>query len=206
MTVFGTGIRSTSGSSAELIRLQTITADELERYARVSIAFTVASVLRVEQAGRGLGELVMHEVESERPYEKDYDVHHPPTAWRRFDLSRWRFRLALESAAPVGASTVALPTPGVDLFRGRDDVAILWDLRVGPASRGRGLGARLFDDAVDFARSSGCRQLLVETQNINVPACRFYAARGSVLAAMDRDAYRSAGLEHEVQLLWRLDL
>ena len=40
----------------------------------------------------------------------------------------------------------------------------------------------------------------VETQNVNVPACRFYARQGCVLGAINRFAYPD--LPDEVQLLW----
>jgi len=41
---------------------------------------------------------------------------------------------------------------------------------------------------------------MVETQNINVPACRFYARQAFVLGAVNRGAYPD--LPHDVQLLW----
>ena len=44
----------------------------------------------------------------------------------------------------------------------------------------------------------------VETQNINVSACRFYARQGCVLSAVNRFAYPE--LPDEVQLIWRKDL
>ena len=44
----------------------------------------------------------------------------------------------------------------------------------------------------------------VETQNINVPACRFYARMGCELGTIDRFAYPD--LPGETQLLWHLDL
>jgi hypothetical protein len=40
----------------------------------------------------------------------------------------------------------------------------------------------------------------VETQNINVPACRFYARMGCRLGAVDRQAYPE--FPNEVQLLF----
>ena len=50
----------------------------------------------------------------------------------------------------------------------------------------------------------GCRDLKVETQNINVAACRFYAARGCRLREVNADAY--PGLPGEVQFIWRRQL
>ncbi len=42
--------------------------------------------------------------------------------------------------------------------------------------------------------------LIVETQNINVPACLFYAKHGFYLGAINRYAY--AELPDEVELIW----
>ena len=90
------------------------------------------------------------------------------------------------------------------MLAGRDDLAALWDLRVHPDHRRRGVGRRLFDRAAAWARAKGCRQLRVETQNINVPACKFYAKQGCYLGAVQYGAYPA--YPAEVQLFWYLDL
>jgi GNAT superfamily N-acetyltransferase len=86
------------------------------------------------------------------------------------------------------------------MLEGRDDLAVLWDIRVSPEARGRGVGAALFRAAERWAKARGCLHLRVETQNINVAACRFYARQGCVLRAVNRHAY--AELPDEIQLLW----
>ena len=53
--------------------------------------------------------------------------------------------------------------------------------------------------AEEWALARGCGQLKVETQNVNVPACRFYAAQGCELGVIDRFAYPR--LPKEIQLL-----
>jgi GNAT superfamily N-acetyltransferase len=83
-------------------------------------------------------------------------------------------------------------------------MAELWDLRVAPEARGIGIGHRLFHNAVEWARSRQCRVLKAETQNIPVPACRFYARQGCELGGINRRAY-SDELE-EVQMLWYREL
>lgn len=65
-------------------------------------------------------------------------------------------------------------------------------------------GAALFRAAEAWARARRCRQIKVETQNVNVTACRFYARQGCVLTMVDPSAY--PGLPGEVQLLWYKDL
>ena len=143
----------------------------------------------------------------EVPWRKDYDAlpHNHPTAWAsRFDLSSWAFFSAHLDGRLVGGAVVAFRTPGVDLLEGRDDLAVLWDLRVAPEVRRTGVGRSLFAAAAAWATNRGASQLKVETQDVNAAACRFYAARGCELAAVDRSAYPD--LPGEAQLLWVLAL
>ncbi len=92
----------------------------------------------------------------------------------------------------------------VHMLEGRDDLAVLWDLRVHPDHRRTGVGQRIFVAAVDWARQHDCVELKIETQNVNVPACRFYARQGCRLGSIVSHAY--AELPDEIQLIWRLSL
>ena len=80
----------------------------------------------------------------------------------------------------------------------------LWDIRIRPDYRRRGIGSRLFRRAGEWARGKGSRQLKIETQNINVAACKFYASQGCYLGAIHPGIYES--LPEEVQLLWYMNL
>jgi GNAT superfamily N-acetyltransferase len=101
---------------------------------------------------------------------------------------------------PAGGAVVAWGSAGVDLLEGRADLAVLWDLRVAPTWRGRGVGSALFRAAEAWALARGARRIAAETQNVNVAACRFYARQGCVLGAVHRFAYPD--LPAEAQLLW----
>jgi ribosomal protein S18 acetylase RimI-like enzyme len=79
-------------------------------------------------------------------------------------------------------------------------LATLWDIRVVPNRRGDGIGTGLFRAAEGWSRARGALWLKAETQNINVPACRFYARLGCVLGSVDRFAYPN--LPDEAQLVW----
>ena len=180
-------------------------ATGLAELGRVPIAFTVERVLDVVERDGGLGGLALVErrLASGETYVKDYDAMQGegPARWAaRFDLARWGLLLAREDGEVVGGAVVARDTPGVHMLEDRRDLAVLWDLRVAPARRGAGVGTALFRAAAAHAWAHGCRQLKIETQNINVAACRFYARRGCTLGAIHRFAY--PGLPDEVQLLW----
>lgn len=176
----------------------------LGEYATVPIAFEVRSVFEVAEAGEGF-ELVERPVAA--PYVKDHDAipGEGPAAWAmHFDLSSWALFAAWRDGRRVGGAAVAFDTPGVDMLEGRRDLAVLWDIRVAPDVRAQAVGTALFRAAEDWARARGCTELKVETQNIDVPACRFYARQGCVLAEATRGAYPT--LPHEVQLIWRKPL
>lgn len=176
----------------------------LAEYGSIPIAFEVHEVFDVVAEVKGGVRLEARRVSV--PYVKDYDAAgDTPSRWaERFDLTNWGFLSAFQGARCVGRATVACNTSGLDMLEGRTDVALLWDIRVAPLARRQGVGSALFDAVVTWAASRGCVQLKVETQNINVAACRFYAQRGCVLRAVHPGAYPE--LPGEIQLLWSRDL
>jgi ribosomal protein S18 acetylase RimI-like enzyme len=179
----------------------------LPHYGSVPIAFRVESRFRVECIRGGLGGLMLVE-EPVPPYVKDYDTdpNEGPSRWpARWDIRHWGILSAFDGTRRVGGAAVAWNTGRVNLLEGRPDVAALWDLRVHPEYRGRGVGHRLFTHALAWARERQCRRFKVETQNVNVPACRFYARQGCELGVIDRYAY-AADAPDEVQLLWYKDV
>lgn len=182
-------------------------AAALREYASVRAAFVVRAVLDVADPGEGTGGFVLTERRLDAPYGKDYDAiegEHPSTWAKRFDVSRWGVLAARVEGRRVGGAVVAFDTPGLEMLEGRRDLAVLWDIRVSSEARGHGVGAALFRAAEAWARARGCQQLKVETQNVNVAACRFYAGQGCVLESVDRSAYPA--LPDEIQLLWYKDL
>ena len=175
----------------------------LEEYARVSIAFEVNRILDLSVRDDGLGGFALLERSLSPTVVKDYDAipgNHPTDWVRRFDLSNWGLLSVRLGGEYVGGAAVALKTPGLLMLEDRSDLAVLWDIRVAPRARGRGIGAALFGSAEQWAEARGCRQLKVETQNINVPACKFYARQGCALGSIHRFPYPE--FPEEVQLLW----
>jgi GNAT superfamily N-acetyltransferase len=63
-------------------------------------------------------------------------------------------------------------------------VALLEDLIVHPAYRGRGAGSELLQAAIHLARSFGCRRITLLTDRTNESAQRFYERQGFNLSEM----------------------
>ena len=188
-----------------VVREEPITS-ALDEHASISIAFEVETVYDVDEAANGSG-LVLTERRVDVPWVKDYDADkgEGPTRWaNRFDLTNWGLLSAWDGDDRVGGAVVAYDTDDVHMLQGRHDLAVLWDIRVDPGARGSGVGSALFVGVENWARERACRWLKVETQNINVPACKFYTGRGCTLGAIDRFAYPE--LPDEVMLLWYKEL
>ena len=186
-------------------RKEALTPTALSEHAAIPIAFVVDRVLEVRLLDGGLGGMSLTEIAVTDPYVKDYDAIEGagPQCWPgHFDVSDWGLIRARRDRVNIGGAVIAIKTPGLHMLDARDDVAVLWDIRVLPRERGRGVGSALFRAAEDWAGACGCRWPKIETQNVNVPACRFYQKMGCTLGAIDRFAYR--GQPGEEQLLcWR---
>jgi GNAT superfamily N-acetyltransferase len=167
-------------------------------YTRVSIAFEVRSVLDV--ANDGSGRFVLTERSVPTPYLKDYDAiaGNSPSEWlQQFSVSNLRMFIAEMNCQLVGGAIVARDSPEL----ATDDTTVLYDIRVAPHVRGQGSGAELFCSASTWARTSGSRVLEAETQNINIPACRFYEKQGCELIRVERDAYQD--FPDEIRFIWQ---
>lgn len=200
------------------LRIEEVTPARLAEYASIPMTLEVRSILAVEDVEKGLGGLRLREEKVEKPYVKDYDSYEDlysneaeecgPERWTvQFDISNWGLFIAFDGESPVGAAALAWNTAGVNMLEGRADIAVLWDIRVHPRSKGQGVGTALFDHAVRWARTRGCKLLKIETQNVNVPACRFYIKQGCHLGQINRYGYYGhPQVSNEVMLIWYLDL
>lgn len=190
-----------------VIQIVEIKSDRLVEYATIPSQFLVRSVLQPELIQGGLGGVLFREVALDEPYIKDYDSNDElPTDWpKKFDISNWGFFLAMYEGRPVGGAAVAFSTPGVFMLEDRPNLSVLWDLRVHLEARGAGI--MLFRHAAAWSRTRGCHQMKIETQNVNVPACRFYEQMGARLGEIRRFGYAGIpSVSHEIMLCWYLEL
>ena len=175
---------------------------DLAAYASIPIAFDVRDVARIVAGPSPSGGFTIDPQPLAVPWTKNYDADgNGPTTWSsRFDLSKWTVFVARIDGRRVGGAASVFQAPDIDMLAGRPDVALLWDIRVTPGARGLGVGSALLAQVEAWAVTLGATWLEVETQDINVPACRFYARHGFVLRAVNRHAYPE--LPDETQLLW----
>ncbi len=90
----------------------------------------------------------------------------------------------------------------IRLRRNWNQYCYIEDIAVSRQYRGMGLGRRLIDIAIQWAKNGGMRGLMAETQDTNLAACRFYHRCGFVLGGVDIMLYRNCSNSDEKALLW----
>jgi GNAT superfamily N-acetyltransferase len=113
---------------------------------------------------------------------------------RNFDPVRERCWIAERDGTFLGS---------IFLVKGGEETAKLRLLHVEAAARGQGLGTRLVDECIAFARSAGYRRLELWTNDILVSARRIYIAAGFSLEK--EEAHHSFGKDLNGQI-WAVDL
>ena len=80
--------------------------------------------------------------------------------------------------------------------------AYVEELTVDTEFRGKGVGQALMTRGIEWAKGQGFPGLTLETQDNNVPACRFYEKCGFVLGGFDLYAYKKLDNPSEIALYW----
>lgn len=176
----------------------------LDEYCKVSMEYKVESEFRIDLLNNGIGGFRFIE-EKVKPYWKNYDSEedNPSLLNNRFNLENWHVISAFDDEKRVGGAIIAYNSPGVYMLEGRDDIAVIWDLRVDNEYRGKGIGSMIFNRCIEWAKRKECSRVKIETQKNNVNACKFYAKQGARLSNINRFVYSN---HNEVQLIWSLEL
>lgn len=83
--------------------------------------------------------------------------------------------------------------------------AYIDDIAVFENYRGQGVGRRLIESAIAWAKIKGFPGIMLETQNNNVQACKLYASCGFELCGFDTHLYKALDpATDEIALYWYL--
>ena len=179
------------GGAVTAIVIDRLTADNQASLNRCDNSFTVDSELCVAaDDGR-----ISYTVRSVAPHVKrygpeDYDAR---AYTDKADHAAW---LATVDGQPAGQILV---------HENWNRYAIIWGIAVDPPFRRRGVGRRLIEQAIAWARERGLPGVMLETQNSNVAACRLYESCGFFLGGFDGYLYRGVMPgTREIALVWYL--
>ncbi len=182
-----------------MITLRELTSADIPNLTQIRPTYRTNTILELERTGSGLQvgwKLVERELET--PFDKGsgYDLNEimqADIAERFLRTDDVYQRVAEFEGRLIGFLEVEL--------QHWNNSANLWNLMIDLDYRGKGLGRRLWHRAIDFARQEGVRTLLIETQNTNVPACRFYERMGCHLCGV-HEAFYTDEL-NEFALFWQ---
>ncbi len=184
-----------------MIKYSELALMDLDKYGNIPFKYITDIILKLEKIDNGFGGLLLSP--QKLHYEKDFGnrVSH----WEEmFDLTNWKIFGAYDEGTLIAGCVIATKTDNVNMLENRDDLVVLWDLRVAEQYKHQGIGQNLFNMAKKFAIENNFSQLKVECQNTNYSAVRFYHKQGMVLSAINEYAYKDC--PNEVQLIWYLNL
>jgi GNAT superfamily N-acetyltransferase len=194
-----------------MVKIVRIDSEQLRDYSSIPNYFQVNKVFLVEPIYSGLKGLKFNLVEVE-PYTKwkeQPDDSSNPLNWARtFDISCWGIFVAYDGDTPVGGVAVGSDAPiGFEAYFEDKNSATLWDIRVHPDWRLKGVASKLFNQVLDWARKMGFKRLRMEVTSHNVPMCRFMVKHKSSLAAVHLHGYETEpDVSEESMLIWYYDL
>jgi len=79
-----------------------------------------------------------------------------------------------------------------------EDISVLGDYR------GKGIGHALINTAIEWAKQNNLCGLMLETQDVNLLACRFYSKLGMKIGAVDNMLYANFPTYNERAIFWYL--
>ncbi len=69
--------------------------------------------------------------------------------------------------------------------------------------RRKGIGKKLMEHSINWTRLKGLPGIMAETQNTNVPACKFYKASGFSIGGIDTELYKGVDKNSkEIAIFW----
>jgi streptothricin acetyltransferase len=174
-----------------ILTIQAIDESNLHDFNRVDGTFTIDSRLVLHAQDRQIG----------------YTIEAVPARSKRYGVDEVDPAVYIRSPDRAGylAYSDGLFAGQILLRRNWNGYGYIEDITVDIHFRRRGIGRRLIEQAVVWAKNHALPGLMLETQDNNVAACRLYATCGFHLGGFDRELYRAIdpGTE-EVALYWYL--
>lgn len=138
---------------------------------------------------------ISYTIEAVRPYLKRYPA-------KQFD---WEAFIGNPDKAIFLAYVAGQVAGQIILWKNWNGYGYIEDIAVDVHFRRQGIGRRLIEQAVTWAKERGLPGLMLETQNNNVAGCSLYDACGFHLGGFDQDLYRGIDPDTtEIALYWYL--
>ena len=170
-----------------MIAIRPLTTFDPARFVALAGGYTTSSVYRVTRDESDAATTLQLTLET-LPAPRDYRFPYHAEELLRYDaLARGPFGLgAFDGETWAGVALGEAQAWNRTLW--------VWEFHVDPAYQRQGIGRRLMDEMAARGRAAGLRALVLETQNSNVPAIRFYRRVGFTLDGVNVAYYTNDDL------------
>ncbi|OBZ18472.1 GNAT family N-acetyltransferase [Bacillus sp. FJAT-27264] len=90
----------------------------------------------------------------------------------------------------------------IKLYANWNGYALVEDIGVSKAWRHQGIGTKLLEKSKEWAKQNNLLGLMLETQDINVSACDFYARNNFIIGGVDCMLYSNFSTANEKAIFW----
>jgi ribosomal protein S18 acetylase RimI-like enzyme len=189
---------------SDQIILRSLTASDIPRLPEIRPTYTSNTIIAVERTGTDFNiQWQLAERDLPQPFDKgtlyDFNEAAQDSIRERFDHSDDTYQRVLEHDGRL----VGLLELEQHYW---NNTAFLWTLMIDQDYRRQGLGQRLWHRAVEYARQCEVRAILIETQNTNPAACKFYLRLGCELVGLNEAFYTNDGYKTEIALFFAYNL
>ncbi len=181
-----------------MISLRPLEFTDISNLSQIRATYHSPTILVLEKSGSGITtgwQLVERPIPFDKRTLYDFDAQTLAIIRQRLEQpTRTYQRVAEDEGQLVGLLDMELQE--------WNNTVVLWNLRVDLAYRRQGLGRRLWHRGLEYAQNAGVRAIMLETQNTNVDACRFYAEMGCQLVGLNEALYSNDWQKTEAALFW----
>ncbi len=189
-----------------MINLRPLRPADIANLPQIRPTYVSQTILHVEKNGSGL-EVGWRVVEKDASFDKGalYDFDDTAQTQIRARLERPDDTYQRVAEDTTNGKLVGLLEVEIQTW---NNTAVLTNLMIDLDYRRQGLGRRMWRRAVEFAQQSEVRAIMVETQNTNVAACKFYVQMGCQLVGLNEAYYTNdandtnSGQSTEIALFW----
>ena len=171
-----------------MVNIRTLTEIDFARFHQIASGYTSHEkymVTKNEQDDQTILALTLHQLETpyvkQWPADKDMEAHYQDILEQGLSLGLY------QDGELVGVAFAEKRAWNKTLW--------VWEFHIAPEQRGRGYGRMLMDALAKTGTQAGCRVMVCETQNTNVPAIRFYRRVGFEVAGIDLSYYTNQDVE-----------
>lgn len=167
---------------ARMIEIKKIASLDSSRFHELSTGYTSPAVYHVTKSEIDLQTTIsLHLQQLDIPYNKQ---------WKPDSETDSRYRQIIDQGLSMGIyDNDILVGIAIAEKQAWNCTLWVWEFHIAPDYRGRGLGRQLMDHLAEIGKKAGCRVMVCETQNTNVPAIRFYRKVGFEVGAIDLSYY-----------------